>query len=47
MASPMKDVSVAKEVKNLVVLPTPNSDFYNLVETLPADKLAVEPWSTV
>src|ERR1700751_3124243 len=41
MASPTRDVSAAKEVKKPVVLPPPNSDFYNLVETLPADELAV------
>src|ERR1700721_3826723 len=41
MASPTRDVSAAKEVKKPVVLPAPNSDFYNLVETLPADELAV------
>jgi alkylation response protein AidB-like acyl-CoA dehydrogenase len=41
MASPTKDVSAAKEVKKPVVLPAPNSDFYSLVETLPADELAV------
>jgi hypothetical protein len=33
MASP------TKEIKK--VLPQPNSDFYQLVETLPADELAV------
>jgi hypothetical protein len=33
MASP------SKEIKK--VLPQPNSDFYQLIETLPADELAV------
>src|ERR1700751_3255458 len=41
MASPTRDVSAAKDVKKPVVLPAPNSDFYNLVETLPAEELAV------
>src|ERR1700751_600527 len=34
MASPVKD-------KNPVLLPAPNSDFYGLIETLPAEELAV------
>src|SRR5258705_12577523 len=33
MASPIKEIKKA--------LPQPNSDFYQLVETLPADELAV------
>jgi alkylation response protein AidB-like acyl-CoA dehydrogenase len=41
MTSPTRDVSAAKEVKKPAVLPAPNSDFYNLVETLAADELAV------
>src|SRR5580658_4410375 len=31
----------SKEIKKAVVLPKPNPDFYELVETLPADELAV------
>jgi hypothetical protein len=34
MASPVKD-------KKPVLLPAPNSDFYGLIETLPAEELAV------
>ena len=30
-----------KEIKKPAVLPAPNSDFYELIETLPADELAV------
>jgi len=41
MASPTKDASAVKDGKKPVVLPAPNSDFYNLVETLPADELAI------
>jgi len=41
MASPTRDTSAVKDGKRPVVLPAPNSDFYNLVETLPADERAV------
>jgi alkylation response protein AidB-like acyl-CoA dehydrogenase len=41
MASPTKDVNAAKDGKKPVVLPAPNSDFYNLVATLPADEVAI------
>src|SRR5260370_33304858 len=38
MASPTKDVSAAKAAPK--PLPVPNSDFYGLAETLPAEDLA-------
>src|SRR5271168_4796775 len=41
MASPTRDVSALKDGKKPVVLPAPNSDFYALAETLPAEELAV------
>ena len=41
MASPTKDASAMKDGKKPVVLPAPNSDFYALAETLPAEELAV------
>ena len=41
MASPTKDASAMKDGKKPVVLPAPNSDFYELAETLPAEELAV------
>ena len=41
MASPSRDASSVKEGKKPVVLPAPNSDFYALAETLPAEELAV------
>ena len=41
MASPTKDVSAVKAAPNPAKpLPVPNSDFYELVETLPAEALA-------
>jgi glutaryl-CoA dehydrogenase len=41
MASPTRDASAVKDGKKPVVLPAPNSDFYALAETLPAEELAV------
>jgi alkylation response protein AidB-like acyl-CoA dehydrogenase len=42
MASPTKDVSAAKAAPQAAKpLPAPNSDFYGLAETLPAEDLAV------
>src|ERR1700693_5036378 len=42
MASPTKDVSAAKAAPQAAKpLPVPNSDFYGLAETLPAEDLAV------
>ena len=42
MASPTKDVSAAKAApKPAKPLPVPNSDFYALAETLPAEELAI------
>jgi len=41
MASPSREASSVKEGKKPVVLPAPNSDFYGLAETLPAEELAV------
>ena len=41
MATAMKDVTPSKDVKPVNPLPTPNSDFYELVETLSAEELAV------
>jgi hypothetical protein len=40
MASPVKDKTPAP-------LPAPNSDFYGLIETLPAEELAVMKFDTV
>src|SRR6202161_2304634 len=41
MASPTKDVSAAKAAPQPAKpLPAPNSDFYGLAETLPAEDLA-------
>jgi hypothetical protein len=34
MASPTKDVSAAKDTKNPVVVPAPNSDFYQVRNAL-------------
>jgi hypothetical protein len=39
MASPVKD-------KRPVSLPAPNSDFYGLIETLPAEELGVMTFDT-
>jgi hypothetical protein len=36
-----KETPVRKEVKQPKPLPSPNSDFYELVETLPAEELAL------
>jgi alkylation response protein AidB-like acyl-CoA dehydrogenase len=41
MATAMKDVTPSKDVRPVNPLPTPNSDFYELVETLSAEELAV------
>src|ERR1035438_6209228 len=41
MAPTTKDLSIGKEVRKAAELPAPHSDFYNLVETLPAEELAV------
>jgi alkylation response protein AidB-like acyl-CoA dehydrogenase len=41
MATATKDIIAAKDGKKPTLLPAPNSDFYELVETLPAEELAV------
>src|SRR6202049_844243 len=41
MAPTTNDLSIGKEVRKAVQLPAPNSDCDNLVETLPAEELAI------
>jgi alkylation response protein AidB-like acyl-CoA dehydrogenase len=41
MAPTTKDLNMGKEVRKAAELPAPNSDFYNLIETLPAEELAI------
>src|SRR5271156_4264867 len=41
MASPTRDASAVKDGKRSVVLPATKNDFYDLVESLPAEESAV------
>jgi glutaryl-CoA dehydrogenase len=41
MAPTTKDLNMGKEVRKAAELPAPNSDFYNLIETLSAEELAI------
>ncbi len=41
MATNVQSVNPSKQIKKPAPLPKPNADFYELVETLPAEELAV------
>ena len=41
MATATQEIPIKKDVKKPVVLPAPNSDFYELASTLPAEEREV------